>query len=185
MTLLFKSFVSACCGVSLMMAVGCGSSEKGKSASPTTTATKSSEESGHNHAHGGHDHPDKGPHGGSLIELGKEEYHAELIHDEAGGTVTIYVLDSSAKAAVSIAAKEVTINLKHDGKGEQFTLAAQPQESDAKGKSSRFVSKDKELASDLDAKGAEARLVIDINGTSFTGDLHHDHNHGGKEHSHK
>ena len=179
-----KLFASACCGVSLMLVVGCGDADKGKKSSSSTTATKPSGEAGHDHAHGGHDHPEKGPHGGPLVELGKEEFHAEVVHDEAGGSVTIYVLDSKAKTAVPIDAKELTINLKHDGKGEQFKLAAQPQDSDAKGKSSRFVSKDKELVGDLDAKGAEARLVIDIKGTSYTGDLHHDHD-GGKEHSHK
>ena len=30
--------------------------------------------------HAGHAHPTEGPHGGDLIELGNEEYHAELIH---------------------------------------------------------------------------------------------------------
>jgi hypothetical protein len=30
--------------------------------------------------HAGHAHPSHGPHGGDLIELGNEEYHAELIH---------------------------------------------------------------------------------------------------------
>ena len=28
----------------------------------------------------GHAHPTHGPHGGDLIELGNEEYHAELVH---------------------------------------------------------------------------------------------------------
>ncbi|NQV24291.1 MAG: hypothetical protein HQ518_07965 [Rhodopirellula sp.] len=31
-------------------------------------------------AHAGHAHPTHGPHGGDLIELGNEEYHAELVH---------------------------------------------------------------------------------------------------------
>ena len=30
--------------------------------------------------HAGHPHPSHGPHGGDLIELGNEEYHAELVH---------------------------------------------------------------------------------------------------------
>ena len=30
--------------------------------------------------HAGHAHPSHGPHGGDLIELGNEEYHAELVH---------------------------------------------------------------------------------------------------------
>lgn len=134
------------------------------------------EEDGHD---GEHAHPTEGPHHGSLIELGNEEYHAELLHDEQSGAVTIYILDGSAKNSVPIVATEITINLKHDGRGEQFKLAASPDEGDPQGKSSRFVSNDPELGSDLDHEGAEARLVLDVAGKSFTGEIgHHDHGHG-------
>lgn len=33
--------------------------------------------------HAGHAHPSHGPHSGDLIELGNEEYHAELVHPHA------------------------------------------------------------------------------------------------------
>ncbi len=71
-----------------------------------------------------HSHPTEGPHHGTLIELGKEEYHAELVHDDK--MVTIYILDSAAKTAVPIDSLELVINLVHDGKPEQFKLAASP-----------------------------------------------------------
>jgi hypothetical protein len=71
-----------------------------------------------------HAHASAGPHGGSLIELGEEEYHAELVHDDASGIVTVYLLDSAAKTAVPIDATEVVINLKHEGRGEQFKQQA-------------------------------------------------------------
>lgn len=122
-----------------------------------------------------HAHPDSGPHGGHLIELGNEEYHAELVHDEDAGTVSIFLLDGTAKKPVAIEAAEVVVNLKHGGKGEQFKLAAQAQDRDPKGKSSRFVSNDKELGEDLDAEGADARLVVEINGKSYTGEVSHEH----------
>jgi pyoverdine/dityrosine biosynthesis protein Dit1 len=72
-----------------------------------------------------HEHPSEGPHHGSLIELGKEEFHAELVHDDK--SVTIYVLDSAAKNFVPADASEVVINVLHDGKPEQLKLAAAPQ----------------------------------------------------------
>ena len=122
-----------------------------------------------------HAHPTEGPHHGDLIELGNEEYHAELLHDEGAGTVTIYVLDSTAKEQVSIDATEVTINAKHNGKPEQFKLAASPDVNDPQGKSSRFVSNDKELARHLDEEGADPRLVLTINGKSYRGVITHDH----------
>lgn len=160
----------------VLAAIGC--SEPAKPAPPTKD-TAQKEKHDHKHGEGEHAHPEHGPHGGDLVELGKEEYHAEVVHDEASGKVTIYVLDSAAKQAVPIEAAQVTINVKHDGKGEQFEVKASPQEGDGDGKSSRFVSEDKELAHDLEH---EARLVIEIAGKSFTGEIKHAHDHKHADH---
>lgn len=122
-----------------------------------------------------HAHPSEGLHGGSLIELGNEEYHAELVHDEKVGSVTVYLLDSAAKNMIPIEAAELTVNLSHDGNAEQFTLAAKPDTGDPTGKSSRFVSTDAELAGELDHEGVKAQLVASINGKQFRGDIQHDH----------
>ena len=78
--------------------------------------------------HAGHAHASEGPHHGELIELGNEEYHAELLHD--GSSVTIYVLSGAADQQVAIDATEIVINTTHDGKPEQFQLAAKPDASD-------------------------------------------------------
>lgn len=51
---------------------------------------------------------------GDLVELGNEEFHAEVVHGEAG-SVTVYILDSAAKVTVPIDATELTINVSHDG----------------------------------------------------------------------
>ncbi len=131
----------------------------------------------------GHNHPTEGPHHGSLIELGAEEYHGELVHDEDSGSVTIYILDSAAKVAVPIDATEVTVNLKHDGNAEQFKLAASPDAADPAGKSSRFVSTDSELGEDLHAEDANATLVVMIKGKSFRGAIKHDDDHAGHDHA--
>lgn len=142
---------------------GCGNSTK-----PTSTADSHASEAGH-------EHPSKGPHGGDLIELGNEEYHAEVVHDEQAKTVTVYILDSSAKISVPIDSAEVTINLKHEGRGEQFKLTASADQGDAQGKSSRFVSSDAELVADLDRDGAEAQLALTVNGKPYQGALEHHH----------
>lgn len=143
-------------------------------------AASGDDHAGHDHAD--HAHPTEGTHGGALIELGNEEYHAELIHDEKGGSVTIYLLDAHAEKAVPIDATELTINLKHDGMGEQFKLAAAPDAGDPEGKSSKFVSTEAELAEDLDHEGAEAQLVVTIEGKQFRGEIAHDHDHEGHAH---
>ena len=160
-----------------LIVVGCGKSSQ-KPGSSGTTETAGPPATVEAHAH-----PSEGPHGGSLIELGNEEYHAELVHDDAAKTVTIYVLDSAGKASVPIDATELIINLKHEGKGEQFKLAASADKSDPPGKSSRFVSSDAELAEDLDREGAEPQLVVTISGKQFRGALEHSHGDE-KKHAH-
>jgi hypothetical protein len=124
----------------------------------------------HDHQHA---HPEHGPHQGELIELGNEEYHAELMH--ADESVTIYILDSSAAKVIPISAREVTINLKHEGKPKQFQLVAAPEANDPEGKSSKFISNDAELAGHLDDEDADARLVVEIEGKSYRGNLAHEH----------
>ena len=162
--------------------VGCvdKTATRPEAAGPRATVDGQNQHDGHDHA--SHAHAAEGPHHGELIELGNEEYHAEILHDEELGTVTIYVLNAAATEQVPIEATHVTINAKHDGKPEQFELAASPDTSDPEGKSSRFVSSDAELAQHLDEEGAEPRLVITINGKSYRGAISHDHDHAGHDH---
>ncbi len=159
-------------GLTVLMMAASGCTGESASTGPETSAPPDTVDT-----HAGHDHPSEGPHRGDLIELGNEEYHAELLHDEEAGTVTIYVLDGAATAQVPIDATEITINAKHDGTPEQFPLAASPDANDPEGKSSRFVSDDKELAAHLDEDGADPRLVLTINGKSYRGEITHSHDH--------
>jgi len=129
-----------------------------------------------------HEHPTEGPHHGHLVELGKEEFHAELVHDKS--VITIYLLDSAAKAAVAIDAKNLVINLKHDGKPEQFELAASPDAGDAEGKSSRFKIDNAELAEHLEHADSEARLSVTINGNPYSASLAHSHDEHEHNHDH-
>jgi hypothetical protein len=134
--------------------------------------------------HAEHAHPSEGPHHGDLVELGNEEYHAEVVHNEDAGTLEIYILDGAATKQVAIDATELTINVTHDGKPEQFILTAKPDQADEAGKSSRFLSDDKELAAHLDEEGTNPKLVVKINGKSYRGEIKHDHDHEGHDHAH-
>jgi hypothetical protein len=148
-----------------------------------------------------------------LIELGNEEYHAELVHpkvhdadahphehgdeghkegghkeghaghDHAG--IVIYILDGSDKEAVAIEATDITLNLGHDGKPEQFKLVAMPTDTDPVGKSSRFASDDKDLLERFHEEEVDGTLVLKFNGKSYRGKVTHDHEHGHEGHSHK
>lgn len=161
------------------LAIGCNS-DSGK-----PSGDSHDDEAGHSAAdhvgHADHDHPSAGPHGGELIELGSEEYHAELMHDNQ---IVVYLLDSAAKAAAPSEASEVTVNVNHDGKGEQFKLTADPDANDPQGKSSRYSSQDAELLKDVQEGHAEVTLVVSINGKQFRGALEHDHEHDEEGHAH-
>ena len=140
-----------------------------------TTGLRAAPPAAHAHAHA---HPTEGPHRGALIELGKEDYHAELVHDEKTDTVTIHLLDGAAEKAVPIPAKHLTLNMRAAGKAQQFALAAAPQEGDPEGSTSAFAAKDKALCRALDAPGASGRLNVEIGGKVYVGRV------GGHTHAH-
>ncbi len=124
------------------------------------------------------DHSEEDHHHDSLIELGDDEYHAEVVHDGTAGSLTICMLDSSGKLAAPIVATELLINLSQDGQAEQFTLLASPQTSDPAGQSSRFASSDPKLSEALDQEGTDAQLVVTIGDKQYRGAMHHDHDQG-------
>lgn len=156
------------CGV--LLAGGCGTD----AAKP-----KPAEHEAHEHGAGGH--PEEGPHHGQLIELGKEEYHAELVHDDAVHKITIYLLDGAAKQNVAIADRELMLNVVAAGKPQQFKLVAVPQADDAAGQSSRFELVDQTLCEALDDSKTTGRLNVTIAGKPFAGEVSHaahdDHKH--------
>ena len=111
--------------------------------------------------------------------MGKEEYHAELVH--TGDQVTIYLLDAAAEKPVTIEAGEILVNVTHAGKPEQFKLAAEPDAGESEGKVSRFTLASAELVGHLENADDEARLNVTINGTPYSASLAHGHD----EHDHK
>ncbi len=150
----------------LLAPLGCGG---GNPAVPLVTPPKAE-----------HAHPHNGPHGGILIELGEEEYHAELAHDDATKTVTIYVLGKDAKTAVPIAETELTLNLVIAGEPLQSKFAAAPQDGDPAGQASRFTLVDEKVLEAHDAKTTTGRLNITIAGKPYVGKLdnaEHGHEH--------
>lgn len=126
-------------------------------------------------------HPEHGPHGGELVELGKEAFHIEMMH--GSGAVALYVLDGSATEPVAIEAEKLTVSLKHDGEVKSFELPADPQSGDESGKSSRFTSTSAEMDQWMEA-GAEGAVILQIDGKSFTGKISHDHDHDHEGHNH-
>lgn len=123
------------------------------------------------------EHPHEGPHKGTLVELGNEEYHAEIVHNDEMGMVTVFLLGSDAKSTVSTDAKDIAVNAKVNGKAVQIKIKAAPQKSDKTGTASRFISKSKELMELLDNHEVKPVLRVVIGKKTFNGKIEHEHDH--------
>lgn len=134
-----------------------------------------------------HDHGAKGPHGGGIVELGNEEYHAEIVVDHDSHVVAVYVLGKDAKTAEPVAATELTV--KPEGK-DALTLKAAPQTGDPEGKASKFELNNGDVVHELMEAGfIHGDLQITIADKPYSGHIdyhldgsdHHDHDHDHKE----
>jgi hypothetical protein len=71
----------------------------------------------------GHEH--HAPHGGTLVELGEEAAHIELVLDRSSGGLTAYVLDGEAEESVRIAQRSLDLVIDAPGPpGRVLQLAA-------------------------------------------------------------
>ena len=146
--------------------------------------------------HGGHHHHAHGPHGGSIVELGTHDIHAESILDEDDSRLDIYILGSDAETAQAIDATSLTLSFKHGDESEDFELTAVPQDGDAEGKASKFSITSEDLSQELHHHKEGAALQFMADGIAYTGTVVHDeehaHGHGdehgdedGDEHGHE
>ena len=157
---------------------GCGSdSSEAPRNQPPETRSSAAQGPGHVHA-------SEGPHGGQLIELGNEEYYAELLHDEQTHTVTVHLLDAAGKQPVSVSQPEITMQLFQDGRFVSHALKAVREQGDATGTASEFQIVDEALCDAL-SHGDEirGRLQVTVNETQYTGTIEHSgHDHEGHSH---
>jgi hypothetical protein len=89
-----------------------------------------------------HGHEHQAPHGGTLVELGEEFAHLELVLNAQTGTLTVYVLDGEAEQSVRIAQPEIELALQLPGSGKKLALrlpaVANPLTGESVGQSSQF-----------------------------------------------
>lgn len=182
--------VTAVLAVSVSL-VGCGSdstetpTEKIEgSPPPIASEADQDEHAGHDHgADAGAEHPTEGPHGGHLIELGDEKYHAELLHDEKTHAVTVHLLDAAGKEPVAAPLEEITLQLFQDGQFVKYALKAVQ----AQGGASQFEIIDEALCDALCHEDElRGRIQVTINGKPYTGTIEHSshegHDHEGDAH---
>ena len=147
---------------------GCGTSSLEQTAEPPHD-----EQDGHDHTAGDDlTHPDQGPHGGHLIELGDEQYHAELLHDEATHAVTIHLLDSTGSQPITAGPTEVRLQVFRDGQFVDYRLPVANDSAEPIG--SQFQLVDEGLVDVLlHAEAVRARLHATINGQEYIGTIEH------------
>jgi len=134
---------------------GCGKEEPAGAPGPAVAGAPS----GHEHA---------APHGGTLIELGEEFAHVELVLDRATGEVTAYVLDGEAEKPVPVAQPSLAFSGRAGGQAFTFELAAVARRltGETVGNTSEFRGRSKELRG---ADRFEASLTaITVKGRAFS-----------------
>jgi len=125
----------------------------------------------------GHAH---GPHEGHVVELGTEDYHAEVTLDDAK-LLSVYILGSDQKTAKPVASENVTASLKLDGETKVVTLAPAPQEGDGEGLASKFTAADPLPESVHDAEDLHGSISFTVDGKELKGEISHEehgHDHG-------
>ena len=124
----------------------------------------------------GHQHAAEGPHGGELIELGDEQYRAELVHDEAAHKVTVYLLGAEAKKPAASDQTQLTLQIFSNGQFIDYAFEAVSDDT-AEAGASQFATVNEKLSDVLLGSGqVRGRLKVSIKGKPITGIIEH-HNH--------
>jgi YHS domain-containing protein len=118
----------ACFSVAIVMAInGCGRP-------PATKGPTAAANHGEEHAH------KPAAHGGTIIEIGRDNYHAEVLF-EKGGALRLYMLGNDEARVQEVAANPLEAYATLDGDTEaiKFTLEPSPQPGDSAGQTSLFI----------------------------------------------
>ena len=133
-----------------------------------------------------------GPNGGHIVELGDEEFHAEVAMDQTR-KLTIYLLDESVKNAKPVENGTLQIATKVDGQETTLDLVAAPLDTEKDGKCSRFeLPADKVPGAILDIEGLTGNLTLKFGEKTLTQSLTAEHDHeeshdheAGHDHDHE
>jgi hypothetical protein len=143
----------------LLFAVGCGkapnaSSAQGPSNAPPLAAAKSE---GHEHQRGAHD--------GLIVEIGRDNYHAEVVFDK-NGVIRLFTLgkDEARVQEVDVQTLEAFVTPEGTSEPTPLTFKAVPQPGDSAGKTSQFVG---QLPEELRGQAVSVTLPITIAGDRF------------------
>lgn len=151
-------------GLAALAALGAGLASCGERAADER-ATAAPAEHEHGHAH-------LAPHGGTLVELGEEAAHLELLVDAASGRLDAWVLDAEAEQYVRIAQAALVLRVEPPESGSsplelRLEAVASALTGETVGDSSRFAGT---LPAPELARGFRARLEsIELRGQTYRG----------------
>ncbi len=131
--LLFGMIAAAVLSLGLLVVSGC--SQSNDNAGPSAEdRTREAKGKGEEHAH------KPGAHGGIMVTIGRDSYHAEAVF-EKGGLLRLYLLGSDESKVIDVESQTLTAYAKHEGgtDSQAFELKAMPQDGDARGRTSQFT----------------------------------------------
>lgn len=154
---LHRAILRSLAALLLPLAGSCGENSQVRPEPSTATS--------HGHAHG---HSHVAPHGGTVVVLGNETYHVELVHDRAAGRLTLFVLDGHMENFIRLPV--VSLELTCVAGGTERTLAlgavAQAATGETVGDTSQFAGQAEWLRTSEPITGKIR--TITIRGTDFT-----------------
>ena len=172
--MVFSRFVLALSVAASLGMAGCTPSEPAArpfNAGDNVTNTAPPE---HAHVHG--------PNGGHIVELGEEEFHAEVAMDK-DRKLTVYLLDEAVKAAKPVENGTMQIMTKVDAKDVTLDLVAAPLDDEKDGKCSRFeLAADKVPGAIMDIEGLTGDLSLKFGDKTLKTSLTEEHAHEGHAH---
>ncbi|MBL8794437.1 MAG: hypothetical protein JNM56_11065, partial [Planctomycetia bacterium] len=146
------------------MAIGCGSGnrEAPQAARVEPPVAKPAPQAGKDevHAH------KPGAHGGIIVEIGTDNYHAEAVF-EKGGLLRLYTLGKDEARVLEVETQTLTAYVKEEGDAEAVAieLKSEPQAGDRAGNTSQFVGR---LPVEFAGKNVEVTVPrITIGGDRF------------------
>lgn len=126
---------------SVIWSIGCDQKQSGGSVAGRSTGEAASDAKLNHSPHGDHEHL-PGAHGGDIIPLGADSYHAEALL-EGDGTLRLFMLGQDESRIQEVDVQSINAFVKNDSSADvkSIELAAQPQTGDSQGKTSQFVAK--------------------------------------------
>ncbi len=101
------------------------------------------------------------PHGGTAVELGKEEYHLELVHETGSPQMTAYILDGELEKFIRLPLAEFIIRVKgQNSEMLRFQASGNPATGEKVGDTSEYIASSSWLTNHAEFDGVLVEIKI-------------------------